>query len=215
MALFFGRRSKQVEETVEEPPVEPTTMEVEEPVSRGPRDSDGADAPQGYIDLGALFVPKVTGLQLRGAMDDSHPGLKRILLVLGSSGVAVSIAAAPKSGGAWEELSTEICASLKAGGGECDKVAGPYGVEIHGKVPSELPDGSKGLSPLRILGVEGPRWVARLDIQGAAAAGDPNQTEAIENLIDQLIVNRGSEPRIRFELLELRLPKEVSRPQQD
>ncbi len=176
----------------------------------GPQDSGGQPAPENYIDLGALHVPRVPGLQLRGSFEGDNKVLNRMLLVLGSSGVGVSIAAAPKSGGAWPELAEQIETAITAAGGESERTQGKYGMELQVKVASALPDGSKGLSPLRIIGVEGPRWLARLDIQGAAAAGDAEQTEAVEELIDALIVNRGPEPRIRFELLKMQLPKEAA-----
>lgn len=91
-----------------------------------------------------------------------------------------------------------------------ERQVGPYGNELHAKVAASLPDGTKGFSPLRIIGVEGPRWVARLDIAGAAASGNDGQMAACEALIDQLIINRGDSPRIRFEVLPLTLPKDAT-----
>lgn len=177
--------------------------------ARGPRDSEGLPAPDGYVDLGALYVPRLPGLQLRGKFEADKSTLYRMLLVLGTSGVTVSVAAAPKSGGAWTELSDQIAASISASGGVVEKVDGRYGTELRAKVGATLPDGTKGYSPLRIVGVEGPRWIARLDIAGAAAAGDAKAMEACEKLIDSLIVNRGDSPRIRFEVLPLTLPRDA------
>ncbi len=175
----------------------------------GPVDSLGEEPPEGYLDLGALYVPKVPGMQLRGKLEADKETLRQVLLVLGNSGVAVSVAAAPKSGNAWPELAAQIEASIEGNGGEAAEVSGRYGLEIAAKIPQPGPGGKKVLVPMRIIGVEGPRWVARIDIQGSAAAGDPEQTKACEDLIDRLIVNRGSEPRIRFDLMPMRLPREA------
>lgn len=207
MAIF--RRNRRVEEKLEsvfENDLS-TTPEKERQEQVGPRDSGGAPAPEGFLDLGAIYVPTIPGIQLRAQFESDKTTLRRILLVTGTSGIQVSIAAAPRSGDIWPELSEQISASIANSGGNVSQVEGRYGQELQGKVPVQLPDGSKGMVPLRIVGIEGPRWVARIDIQGAAAAGDEEQIEACHQIIDQLIVNRGSEPRVRLELLPLRLPK--------
>lgn len=175
----------------------------------GPRDSEGLPAPSGYVDLGALYVPRVPGLQLRGKFEQDKDTLSRMLLVLGASGITASVAAAPKSGDVWPELLEQIEGTVSAGGGSSQRVQGRYGTELHAKVAGNLPDGTRGLSPLRIIGVEGPRWLIRLDIQGAAISGDEDAKQAVEDLIDQLVVNRGPEPKIRFELLPFSLPREA------
>lgn len=211
MALFRRRRPQpdQTATDFDSAQPEPGTDAESDHGPRGPRDSEGEPVPEGYVDLGALYVPRVPGLQLRGKFEADKTTLYRILLVLGTSGVTVSVAAAPKSGGAWEELADQIAASIGAAGGVIERVDGPYGTELRAKVSATLPDGSKGYSPLRIVGVEGPRWVARLDIGGAAAAGDQKAMQACEELIDSLIINRGDAPRIRFEVLPLTLPQDA------
>lgn len=176
----------------------------------GPRSAESSQVPEGYLDLGALYVPKIPGMQLRGKLEADKTTLRQVLLILGSSGVAVSIAAAPKSGDAWRELAAMIEAGIVSGGGEADEVEGPYGLEIQARIAGQAPNGQKTSTPMRIIGVEGPRWVARIDIQGSAASGDEAQEKACLDLIDQLIINRGSEPRIRLELLPLRLPREAA-----
>ncbi len=189
---------------------EDATSEGEGDLTRtGPSDSDGEPAPKGYLDLGALYVPRVPGLQLRGKFEKDKKVLSRMLLVLGQTGITVSVAAAPKSGGAWEELSEQIEGAITAAGGKVARVEGPYGTELDARIAGALPDGTLGYTPLRIVGVEGPRWLVRLDIQGTAISGDEEAREAAEDLIDALIVNRGPEPKIRFELLPFQLPQEA------
>lgn len=208
MALFGRFRKKRTHSEDEHVPLGEDEQPTE--ITRGPKDSGGQPAPKGYLDLGALYVPRVPGLQLRGKFEKGKSTLSRMLLVLGSTGITASVAAAPKSGGAWEELLGQIEGAFRAAGGEAERVEGPYGTELSVRAASVLPDGTKGFTPLRIVGVEGPRWLIRLDIQGAAVTGDTAQKDSAEQLIDGLIVNRGSEPKIRFELLPFTLPSEAA-----
>lgn len=210
MALFRRRKNSAGDAPAEPAPTEELVSDTgDQGASRGPQDSGGNTVPSGYLDLGAVYVPRVPGLQLRGKFEADKATLHRVLLVLGSSGVTVSVAAAPKSGGAWEILRGQIASSIMNAGGHVEAKEGPYGVELHAKIAATLPDGSTGYSPLRVIGVEGPRWIARLDIQGGAAGSDVEATAACEALIDQLLVNRGSEPKIRFEVLPLTLPTDA------
>ena len=210
MALFRRRKNPVADsETVATPAEELGPGQGDEGTSRGPKDAGGNTVPSGYLDLGAVYVPRVPGLQLRGKFEADKATLHRVLLVLGSSGITVSVAAAPKSGGAWEILRGQIADSIMNAGGQVEAQEGPYGVELHAKIAATLPDGSTGYSPLRVIGVEGPRWIARLDIQGSAARSDTEATAACEALIDQLLINRGSEPKIRFEVLPLTLPTDA------
>lgn len=209
MAIFRRRKQKEPESIPDT--VEPDDDQGEDLVweVRGPKDADGQEAPDGYLDLGALYVPRIKGLQIRGNFEADKVTMRRVLLVLGSSGITVSVAAAPTSGGAWPELATQIEKSVTTAGGSVEREDGPYGLELQSRVATSLPDGSKALAPLRIIGCEGPRWLTRIDMQGAAVAGDKAQKKAMEDLIDRLIIRRDDAPRIRFELLPLRLPKEA------
>lgn len=210
MALFRRRKNPAADEQADQAPTEDLgSGPGDAGALRGPRDAEGKSVPSGYLDLGAVYVPRVPGLQLRGKFEADKATLHRVLLVLGSSGVTVSVAAAPKSGGAWDILRGQIADSITKAGGQVESKTSPYGVELHAKIAATLPDGSTGYSPLRVIGVEGPRWIARLDIQGSAALSDAAAAAACEELIDQLLINRGSEPKIRFEVLPLTLPTDA------
>ncbi len=210
MALFGRRkRSDSQEPERDEPRVAEVPAEsVEDRV--GPRDSDGEPIPAGYVDLGSLFVPPVPGMQVRAQFEADGKTLHRIMLVLGTSGIRVSVAAAPRSGGVWDELRAQLAHGVENQGGKVSEVEGRYGTELRVQLPVQLPNGSQGFTPMRFIGVEGPRWVTRLDIQGAAASGDAAQEEACDDVIDRLIVNRGGEPRVRLSLLPLQLPREAA-----
>lgn len=67
-----------------------------EPRGTGPWDRDGApEAPHGRVDLGALRVPVVDGMQLR--LESPRPGAEAVavILVLGGSTLELRAFAAP------------------------------------------------------------------------------------------------------------------------
>lgn len=200
MALF--KKKPAAEETMPAEDVEAT----EDVGQTGPRDSGGELCPSGYVDLGALYVPAEPGIQLRAQFEADKKTLRRILLVTGNSAIQLSVAAAPRSGGVWDELREQVVASIEQMNGTAELVETRYGTELAAMVPVRLPDGGEAHQPLRIIAIEGPRWMLRADLQGAAASGDAEQRERCESILDRLIVNRGSEPRIRLELLPLTLP---------
>ena len=72
-------------------------------------------------------------------------------------------------------------------------------------MPMQMPDGRSATSRMRILGREGDRWFARIDILGPAAANAEAGVD-IEKVIDRIVVHRDDHPRTRLELLPVRLP---------
>ena len=69
----------------------------------------------------------------------------------------------------------------------------------------KMPDGRSATSRMRIIGREGDRWFARIDIIGPAAADAESGIE-IEKVIDRIVVHRDDHPRTRLELLPVHLP---------
>lgn len=200
---FFGRneqkRSPEQPQGTDDSPTGATP--------RGPQDSAGKSVPAGYLDFGALYVPSIPGMQIQAQFESDKVTTRSLLLVIGSSGIQVRVVAAPRSGGVWPEMRKLIASSISKSGGSVDTIEDHYGTELVAKIGIQMPDGSRRSTPRIIIGVEGPRWLARIDLQGAAAAGDTDQLIKCYEIIDKLIVNRGPEPRIRFELLPLRLPE--------
>lgn len=172
----------------------------------GPRDASEVDHSLGYIDMGSLCVPAVPGMQVQTQMSDDKQSVLRVLLVLGTSGVQISLAAAPRSGGVWDEVREQIVAGLENDGATVRKARGRYGVEVHADVPVKTPDGATASSRMRIIGREGPRWFARIDILGPAATS-VEAAVTVEKVIDRLVIVRDHRPRARLDLLPIRLPE--------
>ncbi|MFC7580322.1 DUF3710 domain-containing protein [Schaalia naturae] len=172
----------------------------------GPRDIAEIDTTSGYVDMGSLLIPAIPGMQLRTQLAKDGRTVLRALLVLGASGIQVSLAAAPKSGGVWDELRAQIRSGMESDGAHVEDVHTRYGDELLADLLVTLPDGSRATSRMRVIGREGPRWFARLDILGPAAQS-LEAGGALEKVIDRLVVARDDAPRARLDLLPLHVPE--------
>ena len=148
-------------------------------------------------------------MQIRAQAGEDGKSIIRIMLVLASSGLQFSIAAAPRSGGTWDELRPQIRAAYEEGGSTVRDRHTRYGHELEVDESVTLPDGSEGTTRTRIIGREGDRWFARIDMVGPAALGGQEASD-FEELIDRIVVVRGSEPHPRLDLLPLHLPSQES-----
>ena len=155
--------------------------------------------------MGSILFPAVQGMQLRTQVADDGTTVLQILVVLGSSGIQMSVAAAPRSGGVWEELREEIRKGFEDQGAKVADYPTRYGNELLVDMPMQMPDGRSATSRMRIIGREGDRWFARIDILGPAAANAEAGVE-IEKVIDRIVVRRDDYPRTRLELLPVHLP---------
>ncbi|YAL84511.1 DUF3710 domain-containing protein [Dermacoccaceae bacterium W4C1] len=161
------------------------------------------------LDLGALQVTPVPGSELRLDVDAEGTQVTGVTAVLGDSAVQVQAFAAPKRGGLWDTIRDEIADNLIEAGGTATESLGDLGIELQARMPTRGDDGRTTYSPVRFLGVDGPRWFLRGVLSGRAAVED----EAAQPLVDfmrQVVVVRGSEARAPRELLELTIPREVS-----
>jgi hypothetical protein len=112
--------------------------------------------------------------------------------------------AAPRSEGIWAEVRAEIRKQLFNDGVAAEEVDGDYGTELRARV--RTPD---GLTDIRFVGVDGPRWLVRAVFQGPAAV-EPDAAPALLECLRNLVVDRGHEAMPVREPLPLHLPKEVA-----
>ncbi|GAA0722620.1 DUF3710 domain-containing protein [Dactylosporangium roseum] len=183
--------------------------EVEAPVSgkseriEGPYDV--AEAPEGIaqLDLGALKVPAVDGVEVR-VQADNDGKIQQIVLVAGDSALQLGVFAAPRSEGIWDEVRGEIRKQLFNDGVAAEEVDGDYGIELRARVRAP-----EGLTDIRFVGVDGPRWLVRAVFQGPAAV-DPSVAPPLLECLRNLVVDRGHEAMPVREPLPLRLPKEIT-----
>jgi hypothetical protein len=157
------------------------------------------------IDLGALVITGMPGMELRLQVDEQSNEVQAVLLVLEDSALELRAFAAPKSSGIWSEVRREIAAEATRMGGTASETEGPFGTELVLVVPVEDPEGQIFSQTSRVIGVDGPRWLLRATVLGRAAV-EPEAAPPMEQSLRNVVVVRGSEPMAPRESLALRLP---------
>lgn len=170
----------------------------------GPYDSADAPRPTGTVlDLGAMLISAVPDVEFR--FNATPEGtLTQVVLVHRDSALQLQVCAAPRSDSLWDELRDEIRGSLTADGASVREVDGVYGPELRAQV--RRPDGA---GELRLLGIDGPRWMVQAVFQGPAAVDPEKRAPKLVEALRSLVVYRGPEALPVREQLPLRLPKEI------
>ncbi len=217
MALFGRKKRETVPEDIDDlaAVVRPEPAEGEPGVDRdwdragdGPYDVTEWPDLDGRIDLGALRLPAVPGMQMRLDLEPNTGRVVGATLGLGASQAQLQVFAAPRTLGLWDELRPDIARGLVDAGGAAEVVTGVLGKEIRARMPGRAPDGRVAFQPARFMGVDGPRWFLRVVVNGPAATDDA-QLRPITAFLRQVVVRRGDEPRPPRELLELTAPAGV------
>jgi hypothetical protein len=174
------------------------------PPSRTGGPYDATDAPEGErLDLGSLQIPAVDGVEVR-VQADPEGQIQQVVLVHGDSALQLGVFAAPRSEGIWDEVRADIRKQLFDDGVAAEEEDGEYGTELRSRVRT-----GEGITDIRFVGVDGPRWMVRAVYQGAAAV-DPSAAGPLAECMRGLVVDRGSEAMPVREPLPLRLPREVA-----
>lgn len=198
-----ARRREEAELELVEDQDEDAPAGKSERVDGGPYDIAEAPAGIAQLDLGALKVPAVEGVEVR-VQADNDGKIQQIVLVFEESALQLGVFAAPRSEGIWEEVRGEIRKQLFNDGVAAEEVDGDYGAELRARV--RTPD---GLTDIRFVGIDGPRWLVRAVFQGPAAV-DPTVAPPLLECLRNLVVDRGHEAMPVREPLPLHLPKEVA-----
>jgi hypothetical protein len=155
------------------------------------------------VDLGALQIPPLTGIEIRINVDQASGQGQSVSLVRGQSLVQVAAFAAPRSSGIWDEVRRDIAASLTQEGGTTDEVDGPLGRELK----ATLRQGNTR-NQVRFVGVDGPRWFLRGVFEGPAAH-DRKAAAPLEAAFRRIVVVRGNEAMAPHSQLIITVPGAV------
>jgi hypothetical protein len=175
--------------------------------ARGPYDAESAPADEiPRIDLGALQVPLIDGLEVRLDIDEATGQPAQLVLADGDSMLQLGVFAAPRTAGIWAEVRAEIAESLRGAGGTAQEVEGELGTELAATVPTGDP--AFPYAPARFIGIDKPRWFLRGLISGPAA-DQPQLAQRLELAVHGTIVVRGKDAMPIRDPLPLRLPPEA------
>jgi len=181
-----------------------TTRHRDTVTTTGPYDV--ADRPEDgvqRVDLGALQIPATGGLEIR--VEVGEDGQVASVLVLGPTGqMQLGLFAAPRNEGIWDDVRAEIKASVSSQGGTIGDQPGEFGQELSGKLPAP-----NGVTPVRFVGVDGPRWFLRAMLAGAPAQDD-EQAKPFLDIFRGTVVVRGNDPLPVRDPVPLQLPKEAA-----
>jgi Protein of unknown function (DUF3710) len=203
--MALGRRARKSERAkLDATPPWATDRVRDTDLTTGPYDE--ADSPEDELerlDLGALRIPVVTGVEVRVDVNPDGQVIAATLSYAGSE-AQVGAFAAPRTAGIWDEIRAEIRGSITAQGGTSQESDGRFGTELVGRVPVQ-----GGFQSVRFVGVDGPRWFLRGLFTGAAAS-DPAKASVLEDAVRNIVVVRGSSPMPVRDPLPLTLPKEIA-----
>ncbi|WP_136610169.1 DUF3710 domain-containing protein [Sinomonas albida] len=217
--MLFGR-GKNAKLTAEDPSVLGAAERSPEAdksgygrAAKGPFDASERDTAVGYVDLGALLIRPVEGLQIRLEVEEATRRVVAVTMDLNGSSLQVQAFAAPRTEGLWSEIRAQIAQSVASQGGTVEEIEGSFGPELVAKLPTSTADGRRGHRVAHFMGVDGPRWFLRGVISGNAVM-DRAAAEELEELFRSVVVDRGESPLPPSELLPLRLPVEPGQSEQ-
>ena len=151
----------------------------------------------GILDFGAYaFVPPVnTQLQIESSEEQNLV----VHVLSGQSNITIDAYAAPKTGGQWRFVASELADGLRNQGAKVSIQDGPWGREVIG---------SAAESVIRFIGVDGPRWMLRAVIVSSSAEAEQS-AEIARTMLSHTVVRRGTNPMPARTPIPLVLPMEI------
>jgi Protein of unknown function (DUF3710) len=202
--MALRRKEKRTERSkLDATPPWDTKRHHETQQTNGPFDVHDAPAGTEHLDLGALRLPIDTGLEVRVDVDEQG-NVASVNLVNDSGQMQLGVFAAPRSEGIWDEVRAEIKANISSQSGTVSEEDGEFGVELVAKLPAP-----GGYTPMRFLGVDGPRWFLRAMLAGTPAIED-DKAEPFLTAFRSLVVVRGDAPLPVRDPVPLQLPREAA-----
>ncbi|WP_343952424.1 DUF3710 domain-containing protein, partial [Tsukamurella spumae] len=153
---------------------------------------------EGRLDLGSIILAMPPEAQLQVEMSPEGVPIG-VHLDTPVGRVTPGVFAAPKSGGQWREVVTELADSLRENGAQVTIEDGHWGREVVGVQPDGV---------LRFIGVDGPRWMVRFVVT-APPEGADQAAQVARAMLAETVVRRGTDPRPARDHLEIELPAEL------
>jgi hypothetical protein len=204
-------RRKAQDESVEDGLVDELDGEEDaDLLAGGPFDSeDLAPDDVDRVDLGSLLIAPEPDRELRLQVDEASGAVQSVQIVGQDGAVELRAFAAPRHGDLWSEVRPQIAAEVAQAGGTATEREGPWGPELLLEVGPR--GGQRQLT--RMVGINGPRWMLRCQLVGAAAQ-KPDQSSTWEDTIRRVAVHRGAHAMPVGEALEVTMPPQARRADQ-
>ncbi len=203
-------------ESIDEPTDVPGEESFEEdalpetPPSAGPFDAEDLVDTEGRVDLGALVLLPVPGTELQLQVDEASGNVQSVMFAGPEGALELRVFAAPRHGDQWTEVRPQIAADLGRRGGTATEREGRFGTELVCQMPVTRPDGTSGLQPSRVIGINGTRWLLRATLLGRPAV-EPETGEPFEEALTTVAVRRGDHAMPVGDPLTLTLPPDARR----
>lgn len=173
---------------------------------KGPFDAAEEFPELNRLDLGALKVPVVDGMQVRLDTDDDSQRVLAVTLIHEGGGIQLQAFATPRSEGLWNTVRKQLATGVTSQGGEASELHTSLGRELAVEVPAKTEDGRPGKRAMRFAGVDGPRWFVRAVFSGKAVTDEETRSE-LSALFRGVVVDRGHEAMAPRELIVLTAPQ--------
>lgn len=188
----------------EAPEVDETKSAPEDRATAGPFDVSEVPAMRPYVDLGGIKVAPREGLQLRLEVDERAKRVVAVSLGYADSMLQVQAFSAPKTLGLWHQVRSELKQQMSSQSLEAREIDGAFGPELAAQTRLSAEQGG-GTREIRLIGVDGPRWLLRGVVMGKAV-NDAEARAKLDSVFRDLVVVRGEQPMPPSELLALKVP---------
>ncbi|WP_278755507.1 DUF3710 domain-containing protein [Corynebacterium stationis] len=177
----------------------------------GPFDGDSVDIETfdfsefstGILDLKSMKIPLPKRSQVQVEMGAQGPKMLHIITEFGR--ITPVAFAAPRSTGQWESSVNELVENIQRDGMPTQLEEGPWGTEIAAQNANGM---------IRIIGIEGPRWLLRLTL-AAPTGKEEDLTELAREVASRVFVYRGDDPILAGNSLPVTMPPQLVKQVQD
>lgn len=158
---------------------------------------DPNDEGLGIADFGAYAFVAPMDAQLQ--IETSADGSLAVHILVGSGHITMDAYSAPKSGGQWRMVASELADGLRAQGAKVSIQDGPWGREVVGTASDSV---------IRFIGVDGPRWMLRSVVVSNEADAEQS-AELARTVFARTVVRRGMNAMPARTPIPLVLPTEI------
>lgn len=216
----FGEEAPEAEAQEDPRQAEWAVWDAEFDREEGPFDVDEVDLEADEvkrIDLGTLIVTPFPKMSMQLQVDKTKEKVQAILVADGQSAIEVAVFAGPVRTSMLGEIRDGIIGATERASGRVEVVRGPFGAEVHRRLPVTDAKGNPAMHMSRTWLVDGPGWVLRGVVMGKAALDHRNEAAQLTlfEFFSNLVVRRGIDPAVPGSVLPMTVPVLEKKPDED